>query len=303
MNSPSVSVVIPAHKRPVELRRAIDSVLSQDYGGQLDVIVVFDRAEPDLTLERQGERPVTVIPNVRAEGLAGGRNTGILRATGELVAFCDDDDYWNSRKLRAQVDVLVADPNAHLVTCAMVVEYGDHCTVRLAGTSQITHPMLVRSRMSMLHSSSLLFRRASLLGPLGLIDEELPGSQSEDWDILLRAAELRPIEHIDEPLVHVVWGASSYFSRRWDTRIDAHHYMLSAHPAIARDRRASARMMGKIAFAHACSAERWQAWRWSARTLRRDPRQWRGVLAAGVAVAPRSGELVLGLLNRYGRGV
>lgn len=303
MSHPSVSVVIPAHKRPVELRRAINSVLAQEYEGELHVVVVYDRADPDMTLERTGDRTVTVIRNSRTPGLAGARNTGILHGESEFVAFCDDDDYWKPTKLRSQVDVLEADPSAHLVTCAMVVEHGDNSVIRLAGTNRVTHPMLVRSRMSMLHSSSLLFRRASLVGDIGLVDEEIPGSQSEDWDILLRAAALRPIDHIDEPLVHVVWGASSYFSRRWDTRIEAHHYMLRAHPEIAEDARASARVMGKIAFAHACSSDRGEAWRWSARTLRRDPRQWRGLLAAGVAVVPRSGEAVLGLLNKYGRGV
>lgn len=300
---PSVDVVIPAHARPVELRRAIQSVLDQNYGGRLSVIVVFDRASPDFSLEQSGKRPVRVLENNRTPGLAGARNTGIVASEAELVAFCDDDDYWDTNKLTAQVEVLAHAPDAVLATCAMVVEAGDRSTVRLAGTGTVTHEALTRSRMAMMHSSSLLFRRGALLGELGLINEEIPGSQNEDWDILLRAAKVAPILHVDKPLVHVTWSPNSFFRSKWDTKIASSLWMLDQHEAVREDPRAAARLMGQIAFAHACSSQRKEAWSWSAQTLRRDPRQWRGYLAAGVAVAPRSGELVLRGLSRYGRGV
>lgn len=300
---PSVTTVIPAHARPVELRAAIEAVRAQDYAGAIDVLVVFDRAEPDESLNTGGERPVTVMTNARTPGLAGGRNTGILAATGELIAFCDDDDWWDSGKITAQVDLMREVPTAHLVTTAIVVEYGDHSTVRLAGTTEVSHDMLVRSRMSMLHSSTLLFRAGALRGELGLINEEIPGSQNEDWDILLRSSALHPIPHIDEPLVHVAWGTGSHFSRRWDTKIASSEWMLSNHPDVKGDGPGASRLMGQIAFAHACSGNRRQAWGWTAQSLRRNPLQWRAVVSAGVAVVPRSGGLVLGTLHKFGRGV
>lgn len=300
---PSVCVVIPAHARPVELRRAIRSALEQEYDGALSVIVVFDRATPDLTLEQTGARPVRVLENSRTPGLAGARNTGIIASDAELVAFCDDDDYWDSKKLTSQIERLAESPDAVLATTAMVVEYGKRSTIRQAGTTTVTHQMLIRSRLSMLHSSSLLFHRSALLGEVGMINEDIPGSQNEDWDILLRAAQVAPIAHVDEPLVHVTWGPSSFFRRKWDTKISSNIWMLEQHPPVRDDSRAAARLMGKVAFAHACSSQRREAWSWSARTVRRDPRQWRGYLAAGVAVAPRSGELILSAMNRFGRGV
>lgn len=300
---PSVCVVIPTHNRPEEVRRAIDSVLEQDYRGGLEVIVVHDREEPDQELINTGTRPVRVIRNSRTPGLAGGRNSGISAAETDLVAFCDDDDYWAPSKLRRQVEALTAEPDAHVVSCSIIVEYEGRSSPRTAGVDRVTHPVLVRSRMAMLHSSTLVFRRSSLLGRLGLINEDIPGSQNEDWDILLRAAALHPIVHVDEPLVHVVWGKASFFSRRWDTKIDSSIWMLQHHPEIAADRRAAARLMGQIAFAHACSGNRRQAWRWSARAARRHPTQPRWALSSAVALWPRSGETVLGVLHRFGRGL
>lgn len=300
---PSVSVVIPAHERPAELRKAIAAAREQDYAGPIDVVVVFDRAEPDMTLSVDGPRPVRVLRNERTPGLAGARNTGILASSGELVAFCDDDDVWLREKISRQVGLLAQHPDAPMATTAIVVDYGDRSTVRSAGTDRVTHDMLVASRMSMLHSSNFLFRRTALEGALGLINEEIPGSQNEDWDILLRSSALHPVVHVDEPLVRVLWGASSYFSRRWDTKIDSSLWMLENHADMAGHRAGASRLMGQIAFAHASDGNRGEALRWAGRSLTRNPLQWRSWVSLGVAIVPRSSEFVLGALHRWGRGV
>lgn len=300
---PSVSVVIPAHKRPVELRKAIAAAREQDYDGAVDIVVVFDRAEPDMTLTVDGRRPVRVLRNERTPGLAGARNTGILASSGELVAFCDDDDVWLPEKTRRQVARLVRHPDAPMATTAIVVDYGSRSTVRLAGTDSVTHDMLIGSRMSMLHSSNFIFRRTALEGPLGLINEDIPGSQNEDWDILLRSSALHPVVHADEPLVRVLWGKSSYFSRRWDTKIDSSVWMLENHPDVAGHRSGASRLMGQIAFAQASEGNRSETWRWAGRSLKRNPLQWRSWISLAVAIVPGSSELVLATLHRWGRGV
>lgn len=300
--APPVSVVIPAHKRPAELKRAIAAVCEQDYPANVEVIVVYDKAEPDHSHERTGARPVRVLTNNRKPGLAGARNTGILAASHEFVAFCDDDDYWCGSKLARQMEVMERWPNAPLVTCSIAVNYDGKVSQRFAQTRLVTHDMLVRSRMSMLHSSTLLFRRKSLLR-LGLVSEDIPGSQNEDWDLLLRTAETHDIPHVDIPLVEVTWGKGSFFSRRWDTKIDSSIWMLQHHPEIDADNRAAARLLGQIAFAHACAGDRRQAWSRAAQAAKRHPLQWRAPLSAAVAMVPASGEKVLGLLHAFGRGV
>lgn len=300
---PSVSAVVPAHKRPDELRAAIAAIRGQDYPGPIDVVVVYDKAEPDYSLTAGGDRPVRVMTNERAPGLAGARNTGILASDGDLVAFCDDDDVWLPEKLSKQVALLRRHPGAPMASTSIVVDYGDRSTVRLAGTDVVTHEQLLASRMSMLHSSTFLFRRDALEGELGLINEEIPGSQKEDWDVLLRSSALQPVVHLDEPLVRVLWGKASYFSRRWDTKIESSLWMLENHPDMAAHRKGAARLKGQLAFAYASNGNRRDAWRWAARAVKADPLQWRAWVAFGVAVVPRSSEFVMGTLHRWGRGV
>lgn len=300
---PSIGVVIPTHDRVELLTRAVDSVLAQDYPGHLEIVIVHDRSTPDTSRLRAGRRPVRVIGNGRTSGLAGARNTGVLALQTDLVAFCDDDDWWQPGKLRAQVDRFLISGRPHLVTCAIAVEYDGRRSVRLAGTDQVRLAHLTRSRMSMLHSSTLLFDRRALVDRVGLVSESVPGSQNEDWDLLLRAAAEGPIAHVDEPLTVVQWGRSSYYARAWESKVASLHWMLARHPEVVADRAGAARVYGQIAFGEAAQGNRREALRWARRTLTRDPRQWRAVAALLVATGVVGADRVLDVLHRFGRGV
>lgn len=303
--SPSVSVLIPTCNRPELLRRAIDSVLDQDYSGPIEVIVVFDRSEPDSTLVERSRpgRTVHVMTNRRSPGLAGARNTGILAAAAELVAFCDDDDHWLPAKLGRQVAALQSDPSSEFASTAMYVDYDGRLTPRTAGRNRVTHQDLIRSRMAMLHSSSFLARRTALRDGIGLVDEELPRSMSEDWDLLLRASSRRPIVHVDEPLVRITWGATSYFAQDWGVRNAAQLRLLEKYPEIASDGVAAGHAYGKLAFGCAAQGQRRQALRWARRSLRARAAEPRAYLALAVASGILDWRWLLKQLNARGHGV
>lgn len=303
MRPPTVGVVIATHNRPQLMRRALQSVLEQSYDGQIEVVLVFDACDEDMTDDRSDpRRTIRVLSNTRTPGLAGARNTGILALNTELVAFCDDDDEWLPGKLQRQVDRLHASSGAQFVTTAMLVDYNGHESVRLAGRNQVTLTELTRSRMAMLHSSSFVFRRRSMLDQFGLVDETIPRSMAEDWDLLLRAARAHPIEHLDEPLVRIQWGATSYFNDAWRNKNAAASWLLEHHPEMRRDDQAAALQFGKLAFGCATLHQRRAAVRHVRRCLHRNWREPRAYLAVAVILG-LSGEWVQKTLNRRGHGV
>jgi len=301
---PSVSVVLPTYQRPGPMREALASVLRQDYPGELEVLVVFDHTAPDPSLEQSGPRHrVRVLTNLRKQGLAGNRNTGILAATSDLVAFLDDDDTWLPGKLTRQVSALLAEPTAQFATTAMQVDYQGTLNERLAGTARVQHRDLLRSRMAMLHSSSFLVWRRALVDEIGLVDESLPKSMAEDWDLLLRASRQRPIVHVDEPLVRITWGSSSYFSGQWEVRNAAQHWLLENYPAITEDRLASGRAYGSLAFGYAAQGERRAAASWAGRAIRANWREPRSYLALLVSARIVRWQWLVRRLNARGRGL
>jgi glycosyltransferase involved in cell wall biosynthesis len=92
MSVPTVSVIICAYteQRLDDLRRSIRSVAAQTVPAA-EIVVVIDH-NPTLHEQIASEGlPCRVVANDRTNGLAGARTTGIHAATGEAVAFLDDD--------------------------------------------------------------------------------------------------------------------------------------------------------------------------------------------------------------------
>ena len=308
MNWPCVGVVIPTRNRPELVRKAIAAVRDQRYPGELKVLVIYDQTEPDYLLasssSEAGSVPVLVLTNWRTSGLAGARNTGILALDTEFVAFCDDDDQWRPDKLRRQVAALLAEPDSEFATCAIEVEFEGRTNPRLAGRSRVTIDELARSRMSMLHSSSFLVRRSGLAADaIGLVAEDAPGSQNEDWDLLLRAARRAPIVHLDEPLVRVLWGRSSHYAYEYATKISSLRWMMQRHPEISGCRPGAARVYGQLACWSAATGNRSQAWQFSTEAVRANWKEPRTAIALAAMTGAVKVENVLSALHKRGRGI
>lgn len=90
--APSVSVVVCAYanERWPFLCQAIESVQQQRAPAH-EIIVVVDHNSALIARARRSFPMVTIIPNTESRGLAGARNTGTRLATGDVVAFLDDD--------------------------------------------------------------------------------------------------------------------------------------------------------------------------------------------------------------------
>lgn len=301
---PSVSVVIPTYNRPQMMREALNSVLSQSYRGNIEVIVVFDKSAPDLSVEcSYVSRRVRVMKNSQTSGLAGARNTGILAARGDLVAFCDDDDTWVFDKLEAQVRALQAEPEAEFCTTSMLVALDGKLTPRLARCERITFRDLLRSRMSMLHSSSFVARRLALVNGIGLVDETLPRSMAEDWELLLRASKRHDIVNVDRALVVVRWGATSYFADQWALRNAAQMWLMDHYPEMLADRGAAGLCYGKLAFGEAVQGNRRSALHWAKLAFGANWRELRTYFACAVALKMVSPKYILRQLSQHGHGI
>jgi glycosyltransferase involved in cell wall biosynthesis len=298
---PGVDVVIATRNRPELVRQAVDAVWRQTYRGAIRCVVVFDQSPPDPDLcRRADDRLVEVVENTRRPGLAGARNTGILLGGNELVAFCDDDDVWLPDKLAKQVRRMreTGEPTS---VGGIFVEYGDRSIPRIPTPGELDQEHLVRHRVMAAHPSTVVVMRDLLVGEIGLVDEDIPGSYGEDFDWILRASQAGGFAVVSEPLVRVRWGQSQ-FSQRWQTIVDAIDYGLAKHEAFHRDPRALGRLYGRRAFALAAmhSPGTWAA---VLRTVRVAPLERRAWIALLVALRLITAERVMDLAHRRGHGI
>lgn len=304
-DDPNVSVVIATRGRPELLRSAVRSILGQDYAGEITVTVVFDQTavDPldDIQVPTRG-RHVRTVPNTRTPGLAGARNTGIQGSTGDLIAFCDDDDEWLPAKLARQIQAWKQEPSAVLVATGIRIETSGRALDRVP-PERTEFADLIRSRTTEIHPSSFLMRRADVLERIGLVDEELPASYGEDYDFLLRAARLGHILGVPEPLVIVHWNRTSFFDGKWRGIADGLTYLLNKHPEFSESAIGSARIEGQIAFALAALGKRDEAFRWARRTIRHDRSQLRAYAAMAIAARLVPASALVSAVNRRGHGL
>ncbi len=115
-DEPTVSVIIPAYNTASYIGEALESVFHQDFT-DYETIVVNDGSPDTQELERSLEPFMERIIYLKQEnrGPGGARNTGILKARGEYVAFLDGDDLWLPTYLSRQIELLSKDPSPDMV--------------------------------------------------------------------------------------------------------------------------------------------------------------------------------------------
>jgi glycosyltransferase involved in cell wall biosynthesis len=105
--TPQITVLIAAYNRPETLRLAVQSVLAQTY--KAAEIIVVDDCSPDHDMRVVlADLPVKVIRHSTNRGLSASRNTGIIEAATEWVAFLDDDDEYLPERLERAADAMRA---------------------------------------------------------------------------------------------------------------------------------------------------------------------------------------------------
>lgn len=88
-----ISVIVVTYNRRLLLERCINTLLSQNYDGEYEIIVIDDCSKDgtsDFVKERYRKR-VTLVKNQQEEGLRVNKNKGIKIAKGDIIAFTDDD--------------------------------------------------------------------------------------------------------------------------------------------------------------------------------------------------------------------
>jgi glycosyltransferase involved in cell wall biosynthesis len=183
---PLVSVIIPAYNQGPMLARAIEGALAQTYP-HVEVIVVNDGSPSAITRETAQAYEGHIIYVERENGgVAAARNTGLASATGELIAWLDQDDGWLPSKLQMQVAAIQAHPKVALVHTSYY--HTDDAGKRTGGVHlperewHALPDLLVEGTIC---TSSVLMPKRILVESGGM-DAELPGA--DDWDLYLRLA-------------------------------------------------------------------------------------------------------------------
>ncbi len=209
MNTPLVSVIIPTYNRAWSLKKAIDSVLEQDYKN-FELIVIDDGSTDDTeALVSEYAKSVKFVqqPNL---GVSAARNKGIQISSGSLISFLDSDDYWEPKKLSTQVEYFNENPDALICqTEETWIRNGKRVNPKQKHKKQ-SGMIFIPSLALCLVSPSAVMMRKILFAKVDMFDESLPAC--EDYDLWLRVSCRYPVHLIDTPLIVKTGGHEDQLS-------------------------------------------------------------------------------------------
>lgn len=195
-----VSVIIPNYNYAQYVGQAIDSVLNQTYRN-IEIIVV-NNGSIDNSLEvLKGFGNRISLVDQENLGQSGARRSGLLRATGDFIAFLDADDVWEPQKIEKQM--LLFNSKTELVYC------GIRCFDESSKTQISMHLPRFRGPCDLAFidnpgvgivlsgESTAIFTRA-LLEKVGGFDPEL--NSAAGWDFFRRCSKFTNFDFVPEAL-------------------------------------------------------------------------------------------------------
>lgn len=202
--TPLVSVIITIHNRIEYISEAIRSVLTQAYKNY-EIIVVDDGSTIDVKDVLEPYKDKIKYLYQENKGLAAARNYGIKNSRGKYLAFLDDDDLFEPRKLEIQVPIIKNNPEVGFV-------YSDCYEFDMNNKAKMRLNLAVGRGKSSSVFAKLFFMNPHIRFPavsirrrcfedVGLFDEDLP--QHEDGDMLLRIALRWQVKFSDYPSARV----------------------------------------------------------------------------------------------------
>lgn len=193
---PEVSVVVTTYNRPESLKRAVASVLVQNFEN-LELLIVDDGSEEKPELPKDSR--VRYFRNEKNMGGTYSLNRGLKEAKGEFICPLDDDDEWiDNQKLSKQSKFLESHPD--------YVAVGTNAEVRLLGqagelikivktnaplSNEEIHKRLIFTNQ-VAHVSSMYRKEAAT--KIGGYDENL--ERGKDWDLFLKLGRVGKLANI-----------------------------------------------------------------------------------------------------------
>lgn len=228
----SVSVVVPHYNRPEMVRDALLSIHQQTV--KPDEILLVDDCSSVENQEKLKELSglAKIISTPRNAGLAGARNFGAQNATGEWLAFLDDDDTWLPDKQERQIRYLETHPEVQALGGGTTMRTSDG-REEYWGEKETYHVNLAHA---LAHTAalvpSMMIRRDVLLG-LGGFNSSL--RYLEDYEFGIRLIESGCNTHfLAEPLFIYNRGGRQQSSAQWEKMFSHEIRILNMHAELAR---------------------------------------------------------------------
>lgn len=194
---PKISIITPSYNQCDFLEQTIQSVLNQDYPNLEYIVIDGGSTDNSADIIKKYESKLAYWVSEKDRGQSHAINKGFQRATGEIVAWLNSDDYYLGNILDTVSrffqehpdvdlvygDIILIDKHSNVLGVRKVVPY--NYTLALYGLSAIPQP------------STFFHRRA--LDVVGLLDEEFHYQMDTEFFLRFGKKGLK-IKYVPVPL-------------------------------------------------------------------------------------------------------
>lgn len=214
-----ISVIIPVFNRPVQIKRAVDSVLCQSYKN-LECIVINDGSTDSTidVLKEYGDKIDVITTENR--GVSAARNTGVKDSSGKYIAFLDSDDEWKQKKLEKQISHLIEENYRVAQTEEIWIRNGKFLNKTKKHIKPVDDIFIPSLDICMVSPSTVIMEK-ELFEEYGGFDETL--AVCEDYDLWLRMSFKERFGLLNENLVIKYGGHEDQLSNT--TALDRYRIM------------------------------------------------------------------------------
>lgn len=214
VSSPYVSIIMAAYNAQSFIAEAIQSLLDQSYK-DFEILIVDDGSTDNT---RSVITPFLKDSRVKYfhqknHGQTVAKNRGINESSGEIIAFCDADDYWHKEKLEKQLVLLVADAEVGVVYSD--IQAIDETGAPLKSAQTLSGPEgFILSKLlfdNFIPFGSAIIRKNCINEHGGFNENYRMGI---DWDLWLRVSTSWKFGFVPEKL---------YFYREWSGQMSRNY--------------------------------------------------------------------------------
>ena len=186
----TISIVVPVYNAAKYIEQTVSMVQKQTYT-DWELILVEDCSKDESRKVLQNlenslrDSRIRVIYKEKNEGAAKARNTGVMAATGEYLAFLDADDIWKETKLEKELAFMKQKDAAFVFTS---YEFGDEQGNGIGKFVNVPDTLNYKQALSrtVIFTSTTLFDLKKL-GKELVTMPIVPSEDSATWWQILRA--------------------------------------------------------------------------------------------------------------------
>jgi glycosyltransferase involved in cell wall biosynthesis len=195
-----VSIITPSFNQASYLEQTLRSILEQDYSNVEYIVIDGASTDGSVDIVRKYQNQLTYWASEKDSGQAEAINKGLARASGEIIAWLNSDDYYLPGTISAAVKVFEENPDVVMVYGDMLAVDENGQTINTLKYKQLTLVDLLCFQI--IGQPSVFFRRE--------VYEKIGGLDTTfhfllDHQYWIRIAQQGKILHVPQ-----MWAAARY---------------------------------------------------------------------------------------------